>query len=194
MTSVQFRPIVEPARGGGHVVEVDRALAERIGAKHMTRVRGTLDGTAYRSNVASMGGRLVLGVHKATLQAAGRETGDTVVVTMELDTEPRRRTGEPRDDRRACARRGRATGRRRGPRARPACIVIVWNDPINLMTYVTWVFMRLFGYPREKAEKLMWDVHTKGRAVVSSGPLEKAESDVARLHAHGLWATLEKES
>ena len=73
-------------------------------------------------------------------------------------------------------------------------IVIVWNDPINLMTYVTWVFMRLFGYPREKAEKLMWDVHTKGRAVVSSGPLEKAESDVARLHAHGLWATLEKES
>ena len=52
------------------------------------------------------------------------------------------------------------------------------------MTYVTWVFMRLFGYPREKAEKLMWDVHTKGRAVVSSGPLEKAESDVARLHAH----------
>ena len=54
------------------------------------------------------------------------------------------------------------------------------------MTYVTWVFMRLFGYPREKAEKLMWDVHTKGRAVVSSGPLEKAESDVARLHAHGL--------
>ena len=73
-------------------------------------------------------------------------------------------------------------------------IVIVWNDPINLMTYVTWVFMRLFGYPREKAEKLMWDVHTKGRAVVSSGPLEKAESDVARLHSHGLWATLEKES
>jgi hypothetical protein len=89
MTSVQFKAIVEPARGGGHVVEVDRALAERIGAKHMTRVRGTLDGTPYRSNVASMGGRLVLGVHKATLEAAGRETGDTVAVTMELDPEPR---------------------------------------------------------------------------------------------------------
>ena len=73
-------------------------------------------------------------------------------------------------------------------------IVIVWNDPINLMSYVTWVFMRLFGYPREKAERLMWDVHTKGRAVVSSGPREKAESDVARLHAHGLWATLQRES
>ena len=68
----------------------------------------------------------------------------------------------------------------------------MWNDPINLMTYVTWVFMRLFGYPREKAEKLMWDVHTKGRAVVSSGPREKAEADVARLHAHGLWATLQR--
>jgi Domain of unknown function (DUF1905) len=89
MTSVRFQAVVEPARGGGHVVEVDRELAERIGAKHMTRIRGTLDGTEYRSNVASMGGRLVLGVHKATLQAAGRDTGDTVAVTMELDTEPR---------------------------------------------------------------------------------------------------------
>ena len=73
-------------------------------------------------------------------------------------------------------------------------VVIVWNDPINLMSYVTWVFMRLFGYPREKAERLMWDVHTKGRAVVSSGPREKAESDVARLHAHGLWATLQRDT
>ena len=73
-------------------------------------------------------------------------------------------------------------------------IVIVWNDPINLMGYVTWVFMRLFGYPREKAERLMWDVHTKGRAVVSSGPRGKAESDVARLHAHGLWATLQRDA
>ena len=73
-------------------------------------------------------------------------------------------------------------------------LVVVWNDPINLMTYVTWVFMKLFGYAREKAEKLMWDVHTKGKAVVSSGPREKAESDVARLHAHGLWATMEKDA
>jgi hypothetical protein len=89
MTSVSFRAVVEPARGGGHVVEVDRALAERIGAKHMTRVRGTLDGTEYRSNVASMGGRLVLGVHKATLQTAGRDTGDRVEITMSIDTEPR---------------------------------------------------------------------------------------------------------
>ena len=89
MTAVRFQAKVEPARGGGHVFEVDRALAEEIGAKHMTRVRGTLDGAEYRSNVASMGGRLVLGVHKATLEATGRETGDTMKITMELDTEPR---------------------------------------------------------------------------------------------------------
>jgi ATP-dependent Clp protease adaptor protein ClpS len=72
-------------------------------------------------------------------------------------------------------------------------IVIVWNDPINLMSYVTWVFQRVFGYSHAKAEKLMMDVHTKGKAVVSSGQREKAESDVARLHAHGLWATMQKD-
>jgi ATP-dependent Clp protease adaptor protein ClpS len=72
-------------------------------------------------------------------------------------------------------------------------IVIVWNDPINLMSYVTFVFQKLFGYPRAKAEKLMMDVHTKGKAVVSSGSREKAEFDVARLHAHGLWATMQKD-
>ncbi len=72
-------------------------------------------------------------------------------------------------------------------------IVIVWNDPINLMTYVTWVLQKLFGYPRAKAEKLMMDVHTKGKAVVSSGSREEAERDVARLHAYGLWATMQKD-
>lgn len=70
-------------------------------------------------------------------------------------------------------------------------IVIVWNDPINLMSYVTWVFQKLFAYPRPEAEKLMMDVHTKGRAVVAKGPKEKCEHDVARLHAHGLWATMQ---
>jgi ATP-dependent Clp protease adaptor protein ClpS len=72
-------------------------------------------------------------------------------------------------------------------------IVIVWNDPINLMSYVTFVFQKLFGYPRAKAEKLMMDVHTKGKAVVSSGPRHKAEADVARLHAYGLWATMQQD-
>ena len=71
-------------------------------------------------------------------------------------------------------------------------LVIVWNDPINLMSYVTWVFQKLFGYSLEKATKLMLDVHHKGRAVVSSGSREKAELDCFRLHAHGLWATIAK--
>lgn len=72
-------------------------------------------------------------------------------------------------------------------------IVIVWNDPINLMSYVTYVFQKLFGYSKEVATKLMLDVHHKGRAVVSSGNRERAELDVARLHGHGLWATMEQE-
>lgn len=72
-------------------------------------------------------------------------------------------------------------------------VVVVWNDPINLMSYVVYVFQKLFGYSREKATKLMLDVHYKGKAAVSSGNREKAETDVSRLHAHGLWATMEKD-
>ena len=71
-------------------------------------------------------------------------------------------------------------------------LVIVWNDPINLMSFVTYVLQKLFGYSKEKATKLMLDVHTKGRAVVSSGTRERAELDVYRLHEHGLWATMEQ--
>ena len=70
-------------------------------------------------------------------------------------------------------------------------LVIVWNDPINLMSYVTWVLQKLFNYSRPKATKLMLDVHNKGRAVVSSGSRERAELDVFRLHEHGLWATMQ---
>ena len=70
-------------------------------------------------------------------------------------------------------------------------VVIVWNDPVNLMSYVTFVLQKLFGYSKEKATKLMLDVHYKGKAVVSSGPRDKAEMDVFRLHEHGLWATLQ---
>ena len=72
-------------------------------------------------------------------------------------------------------------------------IVLVWNDPINLMSYVVFVFQKLFGYSREKATQLMLDVHHKGRAVVASGNREKAELDVFRLHEHGLWATMQKD-
>ncbi len=73
-------------------------------------------------------------------------------------------------------------------------VVIVWNDPINLMSYVTFVLQKLFGYPKEKATKLMLDVHEKGRAVVSNGTRERAELDVFRLHEHGLWATMEQDA
>ncbi|CAN5776389.1 ATP-dependent Clp protease adapter ClpS [soil metagenome] len=70
-------------------------------------------------------------------------------------------------------------------------IVLVWNDPINLMSYVTWVLQKLFGYDRDKATRLMLDVHQKGRAVVANGSREKCELDVFRLHEHGLWATMQ---
>ena len=72
-------------------------------------------------------------------------------------------------------------------------IVLVWNDPINLMSYVTLVLQKLFGYSLEKATALMLDVHHKGRAVVSNGTRERAELDVYRLHEHGLCATMQKE-
>lgn len=73
-------------------------------------------------------------------------------------------------------------------------ITLVWNDPINLMSYVTFVFQQYFGYPREKAERLMLDVHHKGRAVVSSGTREEMERDVTAMHGYGLWATLQKDA
>ncbi len=82
------------------------------------------------------------------------------------------------------------TGSRADP-ARP-WQVVVWNDPVNLMSYVVFVFRKLFGYSKAKATTLMLAVHHEGRAVVSSGPRERAELDCHRLHAHGLWATLEQ--
>jgi len=79
------------------------------------------------------------------------------------------------------------------PRYELPWIVIVWNDPINLMSYVTLVFQKLFGYSLAKATQLMLQVHNEGKAVVSSGEREKAELDVSRLHAHGLWATMQQD-
>ena len=72
-------------------------------------------------------------------------------------------------------------------------VVIVWNVPINLMSYVTLVFQKLFGYSLAHATKLMLQVHYEGKAAVSTGNREKAELDVARLHAYGLWATMERD-
>lgn len=69
-------------------------------------------------------------------------------------------------------------------------VTIVWDDPINLMSYVTYVFMTYFKYDRAKAERLMLDVHEHGRAVVSNGSREEMERDVSAMHGYGLWATL----
>jgi len=74
----------------------------------------------------------------------------------------------------------------------PVWDVVVWDDPVNLMSYVVWVFRSLFGYPVEEATRLMLQVHNEGRAVVDSGPRESAEMSAFRLHHHGLWATVEK--
>jgi ATP-dependent Clp protease adaptor protein ClpS len=70
-------------------------------------------------------------------------------------------------------------------------VTIVWNDPVNLMSYVAYVFQKHFGYTKEKSAKLMLDVHEKGRAVVSSGTREEMERDVESMHGYGLWATLQ---
>ena len=73
-------------------------------------------------------------------------------------------------------------------------IVLVWNDPINLMSYVTFVLQKLFGYPKAQADKLMLQVHHEGRAVVANGPRETCELHVFRLHEHGLWATMQHDA
>ena len=71
-------------------------------------------------------------------------------------------------------------------------VTVVWNDPVNLMSYVTYVFETYFGYTRKKAEKLMLEVHNDGRSTVSSGSREEMERDVQAMHEYGLWATMEK--
>ena len=71
-------------------------------------------------------------------------------------------------------------------------VTIVWNDPVNLMSYVSYVFQTYFGYARKKAEKLMMQVHEEGRSVVSTGSREEMERDVQAMHEYGLWATMDK--
>ncbi|MGZ8180077.1 ATP-dependent Clp protease adapter ClpS [Williamsia sp. SKLECPSW1] len=73
-------------------------------------------------------------------------------------------------------------------------VTIVWDDPVNLMRYVTYVFQKLFGYSETRAAELMMQVHTQGKAVVSSGDRDKVEIDVRKLHAAGLWATMQRDS
>ncbi|WP_420114428.1 ATP-dependent Clp protease adapter ClpS [Pseudactinotalea sp.] len=76
--------------------------------------------------------------------------------------------------------------------ARP-WVTIVWNDPVNLMSYVSYVFQSYFGYDERKAKKLMLQVHQEGRSAVSSGSREKMEIDVQAMHSFGLWATMQQE-
>lgn len=71
-------------------------------------------------------------------------------------------------------------------------VTIVWDDPVNLMSYVTYVFEEYFKYPREKAEKLMLQVHNAGRAVVSTGNREEMERDVLAMQGYNLWASMEQ--
>ena len=73
-------------------------------------------------------------------------------------------------------------------------VTIVWNDPVNLMTYVAFVFQEYFGYDRAKSEKLMLQVHQEGRSAVSSGSREEMERDVAAMHGYGLWATMQRDA
>lgn len=74
----------------------------------------------------------------------------------------------------------------------PPWVTIVWNDPVNLMSYVSYVFQTYFGYPRAEAERLMLLVHTEGKAVVATGTREEMERHVEAMHGYGLWATLRK--
>ena len=72
-------------------------------------------------------------------------------------------------------------------------VTMVWDDPVNLMTYVTYVLQKLFGYSEPHATKLMLQFHNEGKAVVSAGSRESMEVDVSKLHAAGLWATLQQD-
>ncbi len=72
-------------------------------------------------------------------------------------------------------------------------VTIVWNDPVNLMSYVTYVFQKHFGYDEQKAETLMMEVHEDGKSAVSTGSREEMERDVQAMHEYGLWATMEKQ-
>lgn len=78
------------------------------------------------------------------------------------------------------------------PAATSPWVTIVWDDPVNLMSYVTHVFVTYFHYPKAKAQRLMLTVHNEGRAVVSSGGREEMERDVTAMHEFGLWATLDR--
>jgi ATP-dependent Clp protease adaptor protein ClpS len=73
-----------------------------------------------------------------------------------------------------------------------AWVTLVWNDPVNLMSYVSYVFRSYFGYSAVEAERLMLQVHLEGKSVVATGSREEMERHVEAMHDYGLWATLTK--
>ena len=82
---------------------------------------------------------------------------------------------------------------RRAPVQDPVWQTVVWNDPVNLMSYVTYVFQTYFGYSKQKATRLMKEVHNLGKSIVASGSREQMEKDVAAMHGYGLWATVQQQ-
>jgi len=106
--TVAFEGILEAMPRGGHAIAVREDVAAAIAAKHGTRVRGTMNGAAFRSNLVRMGGRLILGVHKATVEAAGVAPGQRVEVAMEPDAAPRVTDAVPPDLDAALARNRKA--------------------------------------------------------------------------------------
>ncbi|MGB3732929.1 ATP-dependent Clp protease adapter ClpS [Microbacterium sp.] len=70
--------------------------------------------------------------------------------------------------------------------------LVVWDDPVNLMSYVARIFRTYFGYPKEKAERLMLAVHNEGHAIVATGPRETMEMHAQAMHGFGLWATVRR--
>lgn len=82
---------------------------------------------------------------------------------------------------------------RQAPVQDPVWQTVVWNDPVNLMSYVTYVFQTYFGYSKQKATRLMKEVHNLGKSIVASGSREQMEKDVAAMHGYGLWATVQQQ-
>jgi ATP-dependent Clp protease adaptor protein ClpS len=165
---------------GRHAVEVNdrnpedsQALAEELGGGSTAdRPRAAAPRAAARKR-GSHAGRSAEAPRRRLRHPSEASLGVTTLAPTEVEVAQPSEFDEPEHDR--------------------PWVVIVWNDPINLMSYVTLVFQKLFGYTLEHATKLMLQVHYEGKSVVAAGTREKAELDVARLHAYGLWATMQQD-
>jgi ATP-dependent Clp protease adapter protein ClpS len=172
-------------------------FGHRLVAADRQRVRGRPAGhrPGARDHRRPGHRRLCAVLHQSARGAGGRACGRGHGVVDRCRAEPPRHSGGARMTRLSLPSPTEVRDPEVGsvPEADVPWIVLVWNDPINLMSYVTFVLQKVFGYSKEKATALMLDVHHKGRAVVSTGAREKAEMDVLRLHEHGLWATMQQD-